>query len=509
MVQRVERGDGPEGGTGRWSRGWNGERVQRVERGDGPEGGTGRGSRGWNGEMVQRVERGDGPEGGTGRWSRGWNGEMVQRVERGDGPEGGTGRWARGWNGEMVQRVERGDGPEGGTGRWARGWNGEMVQRVERGDGKNDIFGEMIQRSSKSGKSSGDVRALSYCDLHTIQRDELLEVLDMYPEFNDFFFNNLELTFNLRDEANSQDNDSDGGDQRKQRTSFTSRLSRAESHPEADEDSGRRREESYSCLKRASEDSGREDLRSLSSSGPPGDLQPGLPSSPDQHPRVRSPSSGDSPGDEWPRQRPAARRHESAEVRHQEDASPSEVTYGEVEQRLDQLQVHLTRLEAHMLSDIQNILQLLQRQTAACPPAYSTDHTPEWNRHPAPKDHVTTAHQDHVTTVHQDHVTTAHPDHVTTVHPDHVTTVHPDHVTTVHQDHVTTAHQNHVTRAYQYHLTTAHQDHVSHRSHIRTAQQQRSSLVLLPVDTSFSSSSCCSSSAMLPRPASDPGLPGP
>ncbi|KAL0184967.1 hypothetical protein M9458_020663, partial [Cirrhinus mrigala] len=42
--------------------------------------------------------------------------------------------------------------------------------------------------------------ALSYCDLHTIQREELLEVLDMYPEFADYFLTNLELTFNLRDE---------------------------------------------------------------------------------------------------------------------------------------------------------------------------------------------------------------------------------------------------------------------------------------------------------------------
>jgi potassium voltage-gated channel Eag-related subfamily H protein 7 len=66
--------------------------------------------------------------------------------------------------------------------------------------GKNDIFGEMIHLCSKSGKSNADVRALSYCDLHTIQREELLEVLDMYPEFNHLFFSNLELTFNLRDE---------------------------------------------------------------------------------------------------------------------------------------------------------------------------------------------------------------------------------------------------------------------------------------------------------------------
>lgn len=67
--------------------------------------------------------------------------------------------------------------------------------------GKNDIFGEMIHLYAKPGKSNADVRALSYCDLSTIQREDLLEVIDMYPEFADYFFNNLELTFNLRDES--------------------------------------------------------------------------------------------------------------------------------------------------------------------------------------------------------------------------------------------------------------------------------------------------------------------
>lgn len=58
----------------------------------------------------------------------------------------------------------------------------------------------MIHLFAKSGKSCADVRALSYCDLHTIQREDILEVLDMYPEFADQFLTNLELTFDLRDE---------------------------------------------------------------------------------------------------------------------------------------------------------------------------------------------------------------------------------------------------------------------------------------------------------------------
>uniref|UniRef100_A0A8C5HH58 Voltage-gated inwardly rectifying potassium channel KCNH2 n=1 Tax=Gouania willdenowi TaxID=441366 RepID=A0A8C5HH58_GOUWI len=65
--------------------------------------------------------------------------------------------------------------------------------------GKNDIFGEPINQYARGGKSNADVRALTYCDLHKIQRDDVLEVLNMYPEFADHFWNNLEITFNLRD----------------------------------------------------------------------------------------------------------------------------------------------------------------------------------------------------------------------------------------------------------------------------------------------------------------------
>uniref|UniRef100_A0A8C4QQW5 Cyclic nucleotide-binding domain-containing protein n=1 Tax=Eptatretus burgeri TaxID=7764 RepID=A0A8C4QQW5_EPTBU len=49
--------------------------------------------------------------------------------------------------------------------------------------GKNDIFGEPLNSDSRPGKSNADVRALTYCDLHKILREDLLVVLDMYPEF--------------------------------------------------------------------------------------------------------------------------------------------------------------------------------------------------------------------------------------------------------------------------------------------------------------------------------------
>ncbi|XP_034180287.2 potassium voltage-gated channel seizure isoform X6 [Osmia lignaria lignaria] len=66
--------------------------------------------------------------------------------------------------------------------------------------GKDDIFGENPCIYPTVGKSSCNVRALTYCDLHKIHRDDLLDVLALYPEFSNHFSQNLEITFNLRDE---------------------------------------------------------------------------------------------------------------------------------------------------------------------------------------------------------------------------------------------------------------------------------------------------------------------
>lgn len=52
---------------------------------------------------------------------------------------------------------------------------------------------------SEPGKSAYNVRALTYCDLHKILRDDLLEVIDMYPEFVQSFCQNLKITVTLRD----------------------------------------------------------------------------------------------------------------------------------------------------------------------------------------------------------------------------------------------------------------------------------------------------------------------
>ncbi|VDO74567.1 unnamed protein product [Haemonchus placei] len=69
--------------------------------------------------------------------------------------------------------------------------------------GKDDIFGENPLLYEDVGKSSCNVRALTYCDLHKILRDDLLDVLDMYPEFAENFCKNLIITYNLRDESQS------------------------------------------------------------------------------------------------------------------------------------------------------------------------------------------------------------------------------------------------------------------------------------------------------------------
>lgn len=67
--------------------------------------------------------------------------------------------------------------------------------------GENDVFGDDICHESTVGQSAVDVLALTYCDLHWIQRDALIEVLEFYPEFANKFTKNLVLSYNLRDEV--------------------------------------------------------------------------------------------------------------------------------------------------------------------------------------------------------------------------------------------------------------------------------------------------------------------
>ncbi|XP_039674401.1 potassium voltage-gated channel subfamily H member 7-like [Perca fluviatilis] len=242
--------------------------------------------------------------------------------------------------------------------------------------GINDIFGEMIHLFAKPGKSNADVRALSYCDLSTIQREDLLEVIDMYPEFADYFFNNLELTFNLRDESpkpsGSQGGDSGGEASKsiKRRISFTPDVSKG-GNKEVVKPLGRGRE-SNSCLKISSEF-----------------LGPSPPSAPVldsnlivKDNKKRRPSFEDLCCDKWACKKPTDYLDESAQLQYlRDDNSASEITYGEVEHRLGQLQEHLNRLESQLMTDIQTILQLLQRQPTLGPPAYSTvTASPDYHR---------------------------------------------------------------------------------------------------------------------------------
>lgn len=93
--------------------------------------------------------------------------------------------------------------------------------------GKDDIFGENPLDHPTLGKSSANVRAITYCDLHKVKknvktrsllsnhfsiflclssshqiaREDLLHVFEMYPEFIESFNNTLRITFNLRDET--------------------------------------------------------------------------------------------------------------------------------------------------------------------------------------------------------------------------------------------------------------------------------------------------------------------
>ncbi|XP_067349387.1 potassium voltage-gated channel subfamily H member 7 isoform X2 [Channa argus] len=283
--------------------------------------------------------------------------------------------------------------------------------------GKNDIFGEMIHLYAKPGKSCADVRALCYCDLHTIQREDILEVLDMYPEFADHFFTNLELTFDLRDEnakptyPNATDSNVDGikcqrrlsyrrksntgshneepmatyCDTKQRRNIYASsaaeekRESAEEGEKEDDEEEVEGREEEEEQRPLCSGVLGyplvRDHTLSLGLSGTP-DTQAGDNTQDQAYKELHA--------NEWARQRPSKgvdNPSQGQDMPAGEDDSDTDLTYGEVEQRLDLLQQHLNRLESQMTADIQAILQLLQRQTTAGPPAYSiVTSSPEYQR---------------------------------------------------------------------------------------------------------------------------------
>ncbi|XP_051008096.1 potassium voltage-gated channel subfamily H member 2 isoform X1 [Acomys russatus] len=287
--------------------------------------------------------------------------------------------------------------------------------------GKNDIFGEPLNLYARPGKSNGDVRALTYCDLHKIHRDDLLEVLDMYPEFSDHFWSSLEITFNLRDtnmipgSPSSAELESGFNRQRKRKLSFRRRTdkdteqqgevsalgqgpvrvgagpscrgqpggpwgespSSGPSSPESSEDEGPGR--SSSPLR----------LLPFSSPRPPGDPPGGesLTEDREKSSDTCNPLSGafsgvsnifsfwgDSRGrqyQELPRCPAPAPSLLNIPL-----SSPGRRSRGDVESRLDALQRQLNRLETRLSADMATVLQLLQRQMTLVPPAYSAVTTP-------------------------------------------------------------------------------------------------------------------------------------
>ncbi|KAM6966650.1 LOW QUALITY PROTEIN: voltage-gated inwardly rectifying potassium channel KCNH6-like [Tautogolabrus adspersus] len=284
--------------------------------------------------------------------------------------------------------------------------------------GKNDIFGEPISLYGRPGKSSADVRALTYCDLHKILRDDLLEVLDMYPDFSDMFWSNLEITFNLRDadriNQTSPGKDSECGYRRaRHRRSSLRRRNRPD---------GMDREDSYpdqSCLignhhQGVTTGSHWDDLCSSPSicsqssddeMKPMGqskvELYPPSSDTRDYPPAVVNllPHSGPSAGmgtpvdlggppysaaapirmsglyGYWPDRRASqfsqSQKRASSVRAGFHPPSCTEDRPSELESRLELLQSQLNRLETRMTADINVILQLLQRQMAPVPPAYS------------------------------------------------------------------------------------------------------------------------------------------
>ncbi|KAA3671902.1 uncharacterized protein DEA37_0011800, partial [Paragonimus westermani] len=65
--------------------------------------------------------------------------------------------------------------------------------------GRGDVFGEPFWKEpNRMSHSAATVRALTYCDLHCIKKDNLLQVLNFYSAFANSFARNLVLTYDLK-----------------------------------------------------------------------------------------------------------------------------------------------------------------------------------------------------------------------------------------------------------------------------------------------------------------------
>ncbi|KAK2833084.1 hypothetical protein Q5P01_016973 [Channa striata] len=284
--------------------------------------------------------------------------------------------------------------------------------------GKNDIFGEPIHQYGRPGKSSADVRALTYCDLHKILRDDLLEVLDLYPDFSDMFWSNLEITFNLRDADRinqptpSRDSECGYRRTRHHRSSLRRRnrpdgMDREDSYPDQScatvnhhrgTIAGSHWDDlcsSASICSQSSDDEIKPVGQSKVELYPPGGDARDYPPTVVNILPHSGPSTGMAPAVDlsgppysvaqqlsvsglygyWPDRRAShlsegQRRPPTVRAGFHPPACVEDRP-SELESRLELLQSQLNRLETRMTADINVILQLLQRQMAPVPPAYS------------------------------------------------------------------------------------------------------------------------------------------
>ncbi|XP_068424992.1 potassium voltage-gated channel subfamily H member 6-like [Clinocottus analis] len=266
--------------------------------------------------------------------------------------------------------------------------------------GKNDIFGEPINLFALPGKSSADVRALTYCDLHKIQREDMLEVLGMYPEFCEYFWSNLEITFNLRDVGNGCV--VSGGDSVCEGFSRPLRKHTLSSSHTGDVISAGRARGACprppSCCEQRADSNRDHHNHSLYSpvfssddeGEDPEETRPPQtsisPAAAPNHPVTRAKTWNPLTGVSslfsfWGSESAEEQRYQ--EVPCSSSHCPSSTPPApppssaiprrqkvELEKRLEGLQRQIARLEHHMSADIGTIMQLLQRQMI--PPSYST-----------------------------------------------------------------------------------------------------------------------------------------
>ncbi|XP_048151452.1 potassium voltage-gated channel subfamily H member 2 isoform X1 [Corvus hawaiiensis] len=273
--------------------------------------------------------------------------------------------------------------------------------------GKNDTFGEPLHLHARPGKSRADVRALTYCDLHKILREDLLEVLDMYPEFSDRFWGTLEITFNLRDTnmipGSPGSDELDGGFSRLRRRKLSFRRRPEKDAPSPGESRALRGDGGGGQAPGAPRGPAEWDPPSPSSCGssdeeeppapPPGatalsPFRSAPPAPPEPEEREGSsdmcnPLSGAFSGVSnifsfWGDTR-GRQYQELPRCSHGAPPNPPPTLTrrqrSDLESRLDLLQKQLNRLESRLSTDISSIVHLLQRQVLV-PPAYSTVASP-------------------------------------------------------------------------------------------------------------------------------------